>query len=94
MSYQLDLAAFCTTKFGTRAQYGPDDFTERQCSEFLETQVGHVLDLSRREQWTSLYESDSLETITKVLSNPNQHRVAIISKNKSHLIGIISQFRF
>lgn len=87
----LDLTAFCSIKFGTRVQFGPDDFPERQMQEFLDTPVKELFDLSGRNEWHSLPENSSLLRLIETLSQPNVHRVAITDNNSKGLLAVVSR---
>jgi CBS domain-containing protein len=87
----LDLTAFCSIKFGTRVQFGPDDFPERQMQEFLDTPVKELFDLSGRNEWHSLPEDSSLLRLIDTLAHPNVHRVAITDTNGKGLLAVVSR---
>jgi len=87
----LDLATFCSIKFGTRAQFGPDDFPERQMQEFLDTPVKELFDLSGRNEWHSLPEGSSNLRLIQTLAQPNVHRVAITDNNNKELLAVVSR---
>jgi CBS domain-containing protein len=88
---QLDLVTYCTAIFSPT--FLTKSIAHQQTKEFLNKEVGSLVELSSRNWWNEVPSNTSLLEIVGILSHPDVHRVAILKGEKTggEILGLLTQ---
>ena len=79
-------------KFSTKAIFA-EDYTDRQFAEFNSTKLKDILNLSGRNKPRFIQRHNNLQSLIKILSNRDVHRVFVLADENTNVTNVISQSR-